>query len=341
MILNVSDNVTGISSGVNILEGSAASTLAGLGIDVERRSSTDAAQVGGGDVAVDELYITFTKAYLDALADDDKERIYSFEATDSRHLVGQGRLRIANTDAAIERLAPIATVDCSSDFLSVGVNKATLSGVIYDTESAANYGIQYRPAGSSAWTTVYPSSSQAAAARRVARATRAGSMPYSVTITGLAEATAYEYRAICDGYDEAVIMSFTTESKFSIVNASFEDWSTYTASTLFGNKSVTLPGSTGDKLTSFWGSGNEGSATANLTLTTGSTDMVHSGTYSARLASNKAMGVLAAGNIFVGHYVRTDGTNGVLSLGREYNGSHPSKVRVYANYRPGDRKSVV
>ena len=335
VILNVSDNVTGISSGVNILEGSAASTLAGLGINVERRSSTDAAQVGGGDVAVDELYITFTKAYLDALADDDKERIYSFEATDSRHLVGQGRLRIANTDAAIERLAPIATVDCSSDFLSVGVNKATLSGVIYDTESAANYGIQYRPAGSSAWTTVYPSSSQAAAARRVARATRAGSTPYSVTITGLAEATAYEYRAICDGYDEAVIMSFTTESKFSIVNASFEDWSTYTASTLFGNKSVTLPGSTGDKLTSFWGSGNEGSATANLTLTTGSTDMVHSGTYSARLASNKAMGVLAAGNIFVGHYVRTDGTNGVLSLGREYNGSHPSKVRVYANYRPG------
>ena len=63
--------------------------------------------------------------------------------------------------------------------------------------------------------------------------------------------------------------------------------------------------------------------------------MVHSGTYSARLASDKAAGVLAAGNLFFGDYVKTDGTNGVLALGRDYNGSHPSKLKVWANYRPG------
>ena len=63
--------------------------------------------------------------------------------------------------------------------------------------------------------------------------------------------------------------------------------------------------------------------------------MVHSGKYSARLGSDAAMGIIAAGNIFTGKYVETDGTNGVLSVGAPYDGSHPSAVRVFANYRPG------
>ena len=40
---------------------------------------------------------------------------------------------------------------------------------------------------------------------------------------------------------------------------------------------------------------------------------------------------LAAGNIFTGSYVRTDGTNGVLSFGREFN-SFPSKLRINYKY---------
>jgi hypothetical protein len=120
---------------------------------------------------------------------------------------------------------------------------------------------------------------------------------------------------------------------YTIPNDSFEEWDTYSASTMLGTKNVVFPG-TGER--SFWDSGNEGAATANMTLTNKSTDMVHSGTYSARLASSKAFGMLAAGNVFVGSYVKTDGTNGVLSLGRDMGFStHPSKVAVYVNYRPG------
>ena len=163
---------------------------------------------------------------------------------------------------------------------------------------------------------------------------------FSVKIDGLKPGTQYEYSVFCDGFESDDIQTFTTESMFSIVNASFEDWSTYSAKTMLGQRTVILPGSTGDKLTSFWGSGNEGAATANKVLTDKSTDMVHSGQYSARLASSSAMGIIAAGNIFVGHYVETDVTNGVLLLGRPYDGSHPSKLRVYANYRPGGNVSV-
>lgn len=164
--------------------------------------------------------------------------------------------------------------------------------------------------------------------------TRAG-ITGSVTLTNLKPGTTYEYKAYADGFEASESKTFMTESVFVIPNASMEEWSTYKASTMLGTRTVILPWSVGDKNASFWGSGNEGSATASITILNKYGEMKHKGSYSARLASNSALGVIAAGNIFVGTYVETDGTNGVLSLGREYNGSHPSKVRVYANYRPG------
>lgn len=338
IVMNVSDNFTGLTSGQNILEGSVMTDLASKGVRVERRTSVDAAESQeGGEVSVDEVYVTFSKAFLDALADSEKEYTVTFEATDGRHRAGRGTLRIANSDAAIERLAPLATSpapDPDTDPMAVGARRATLSGVVYDADNAVNFGIRYRVQGTSAWTSVYPSSADAAGVRRRARATRATGVPYSVNLTGLTPGTTYEYQAFCDGYDTAEIVSFSTESVYVIPDASFEEWSTYSAKTMLGTKNVPLPGNTGDKLTAFWGSGNEGSATANMTLTDKSTDMVHSGTYSARLETKAVLRVIAAGNLFAGYYVRTDGTNGVLSLGRPYNGSHPSKVVVHANYRP-------
>ena len=40
---------------------------------------------------------------------------------------------------------------------------------------------------------------------------------------------------------------------------------------------------------------------------------------------------LAAGNIFTGSYVRTDGTNGILSFGREFK-AFPTKLRINYKY---------
>lgn len=154
-----------------------------------------------------------------------------------------------------------------------------------------------------------------------------------VTLTNLKPSTRYELQAIADGYVNEMSEFFETEGQFSIPNASFEEWGSYSARTLLGTKNVTFPG-LGSEPT-FWDSGNEGAATANLTLTDKSTDMVHSGTYSARLASASAMGVLAAGNIFAGDYEKTDGANGVLSFGRLFDGTHPAALKLFANYRPG------
>lgn len=336
VIMTLSDNFRGLSSGVNITEGSVQTDLTSKGVRVERRKSTDAApSLESGEVPVDELYITFSKAFLDALAASDTEYKVTFEATDLRHNTTVGSLRIANTENAEEHPAPVgvAALNLDKTPMAVLATSATLTGLVYDGDAASDYGIKYREQGTSQWTSVYPDGTRS-------RATRANVASYQVTLTGLKPATTYEYIAFCNGFDSTDVQRFTTESPFAIPGNSFEEWSTYSASTLLGTKDVVLAWGVGDKDASFWGSGNEGAATANKILTNKSKDMVKSGSYSARLASDKAVGIIAAGNIFVGTYVKTDGTNGVLSLGRPYNGSHPTKLTVWANYRPGTGVTV-
>lgn len=285
---------------------------------------------------VETAFVQFDKTMLEKLSTEaTTEYTIEIKAKDKSGRATTKSLRIVRNEEAIILEDPIVVEDAASikDNLAIGARSVTLTFTLAD-EYTGTPGIQYRKAGSNdEWQFQSVTSSVAAAPRN---SIKKASAKQSVTIRGLEAGTKYEYRAACgDWHNESDIMTFTTESTFTIPGASFEEWSTYQAKTMLGTKTVTLPSSTGDKTTSFWGSGNEGSATANLTLTDKSTDMIHSGTYSVRLASNSAMGVIAAGNLFVGEYVETDDTNGVLSLGRQYNGSHPTSLKVYANYRPG------
>ncbi|MDE6298003.1 MAG: PCMD domain-containing protein, partial [Muribaculaceae bacterium] len=290
----------------------------------------------------------FSKNFFDALPSSEEEYVIEIHAIDRSGKRTDGSLRIANTESAIEVMAPVEAApvpDPANQPMAITGTKATLTGYLYNPE-VNDYGIMYREAGASEWNKVAAKNSGASARKKLRSmtraqiATRAEKVTYSVTLTGLKPGTTYEYKSYADDYEKGAVKSFVTESKFVIPNASFEDWSTYSAKTMLGKKNVVLPWSIGDKNASFWGSGNEGSATANMTLTDKSGDMTHSGSYSARLETKAALGIIAAGNIFIGSYVETDGTNGVLSLGRLYNGSHPSKLKVWANYRPGNGVTV-
>lgn len=274
-------------------------------------------------------YITFSEAYLNNLPERNSEYRIDLTAIDGNGKKTSKTIRIAVGEDAIIYEDPLIAEDADdpNDLMAIGARNATLRASIKD-DTATGLGIQYREVGISEWTKVPATQS------------RATGDYISVTLSNLKPATEYEYKAYADGFEASDSKRFTTESTFTIPNASMEDWSTYSAKTMLGTKTVILPGDTGDKLTSFWGTGNEGGATANLVLTDKSTDMVHSGSYSVRLASKSALGVMAAGNLFTGYYVETSGTNGVLKFGREYNGSHPNKLRFFANYRPGDNCSV-
>lgn len=279
-------------------------------------------------------YLTFSEKYLNSLPERDTEYRIVLTVNDG---TGAGlypgktttkTLRIAVGENAIIYEDPLIIEDVanSTNLMAIGATRATLTLDIKD-ETASDFGVRYREAGTQDWTT------------KLMAPTRSDTRG-TITLTGLKPGTRYEYQAVAKDFISSESKYFSTESTFSITNASMEDWSTYQASTLLGTKTVILPGSTGNKDTSFWGSGNEGSATANKTVLDKSGDVKHSGSYSAKLASTSAAGVIAAGNIFAGKYVKTDGTNGVLSLGREYNGSHPTKVKVFANYRPGGSVSI-
>lgn len=298
------------------------SMLEEKGISFQMRTSTEAAN--DVDVTFDEVIVTFSKSFLNSLEVSDKEYDIIIEGVDRRHRIGSGTLRIVTSREAVEVMAPVSTVALDpNDLMAVRAHSATVPALVNDVENAVNYGIKYRKQGTYDWQTAYPSD------RTSMRSTRAASLDYSVKLTGLDDNTTYEYIAFCNGFDSSDVMSFRTEEVFKIPNSSFEEWGTYGSGTV-------VPGTTGNKTTCFWGTGNEGSSMAGKTLTDKTNELVRTGDWAARLASDKALGVLAAGNVFTGEFSKIKLPKyGVINVGREYNSTHPSKVRLYLNYRPG------
>ncbi len=309
------------------------SQLENIGIHIENNPDNFDAASG---VKYSTYTLYFKKEFFDNLPLSETEYVIYIYARDVNEKYNYATLRIANTESAVEVLAPVETVkmpDVNKEPMAVLAHRATVIGYLYNPD-AADYGIEYREAGASEWIKV--SAKNQSSARRKLRsmsrmemATRAEKATYTINLDGLKTGTTYEYRAYSDDYRKSAVMTFTTESEYKIVNSSFEDWSTY-------GKNIIYPGIGGRDENPFWESGNEGAAVASQVLTDKSTEMVHSGQYSARLQSKVVMTIkLAAGNIFTGSFVGVDGTDGILSLGRPYNNSHPSKLKVWANYRPG------
>lgn len=152
---------------------------------------------------------------------------------------------------------------------------------------------------------------------------------FSACLRAEAETT-YEVKAFC-GDDESAVQSVTTQEVRQVPNSGFEQWTTL--------KDIVYPfADTNDR---FWGTGNPGASVAGATLTTGDTDTRpgSEGKLSARLESKFAnvmgIGKFAAGNIFVGNYVRNAGTNGILTFGRPFV-LRPTALRGWVKYTCGE-----
>lgn len=272
-------------------------------------------------VEVVECWFTVPASYISSLPVSEQEYCISFEVEDGKGCTNQMNLRWANSESAIEQIDPVGSIlpEEFNDYSAIGAHYATLYGEIYDDE-VTDYGIKVREEGSNNWTS-YP-------------ATRAGGTKnrFSVVVKNLKPSTVYQYKSYADDFEEDMAKTFSTEGKFIIPNNSLEEWSNFK-----DNNKVLLPG--GGGVRTFWDTGNHGSATMNVTLTKNIESTKHSGSYSAQLRSQfvgiGVAGKFAAGNLFVGEYLETQGTDGRLQFGREYNGSHPSALKFWANYRPG------
>ncbi len=150
----------------------------------------------------------------------------------------------------------------------------------------------------------------------------------SAEITGLEAGTRYEYQALDGDAASGVTCAFTTEAKRQLENAGFENWSSSTPTLIYGS---------GQSM--WWDSGNHGSATMSKDLTTADGGIKHSGNYSAKLKSQfvglGTIGKFAAGNLFVGKYLKTVGTSGgIIGWGREFN-TRPKALRGWIKYEAG------
>lgn len=180
--------------------------------------------------------------------------------------------------------------------------------------SGEQMGFRYRQTGTETW-------------EEVADVTVSGGT-FSARLSVEAE-TAYEVKAYC-GMNESAVQSVTTQGVRQLPNSDFEEWTTL--------KNIIYPFSDSDNR--FWGTGNPGASVASAILTESNSDTRpgSEGQSSARLESKFAnvfgIGKFAAGNIFVGNYIRNAGTNGILTFGRPFT-LRPTALRGWMKYTCG------
>ena len=181
--------------------------------------------------------------------------------------------------------------------------------------SGTDLGFKYREAGSSEWLEVAD--------------VKVNGGSFSACVRGLQTLTEYEIMAYSND-DVSAVKRVKTEGVAPLENGGFEDWATI--------KKIVCPYLAEE--TAFWGTGNPGAAMVSATVTDKSTDVRpgSAGSYSAMLESKFAnmagIGKFAAGNLFVGKYVATVGTNGIVGFGRKFT-ARPTALRFWVKYNCG------
>lgn len=139
---------------------------------------------------------------------------------------------------------------------------------------------------------------------------------YKYELDGLTPGTTYEY-SLRFGNSPTSYSTFTTAPAIQLPNSSFDDWSSEGS----GTRTLWLPKAEGDD--TFWDTGNRGATTVGASNSTG---VIEGDRTFANLQSKYIVVKFAAGNIFSGDYIATDGTNGILGFGRDFT-SFPTKLQ--------------
>ena len=185
---------------------------------------------------------------------------------------------------------------------------ATISGTIpMNTQPI----VEYRASDVNEWTTII-------ASQVLVDGTR-----FTAELIGIRPAITYTYR-VSAGTAKSDEKTFTTVSEQHLENGGFDEWSSITATS---GKELFQPWAEGK--TPYWGTGNPGATTVG---NSNSTYKDEDGRRFANLQSKYIAVKFAAGNIFTGDYLETDGTNGVLSFGRPFT-SFPTKMRFDYKYK--------
>lgn len=212
--------------------------------------------------------------------------------------IEQWSVLVCHTDEVVETTAKV---------LPRNLN-ATVSGT---KPNGVTPKIEYRDASTTEWRTL------------PATEVKTTATTYTATIGGLRPSTKYVCR-VTAGDVQLEQQEFATVSLQQLPNASFDDWSTDAS-----NSKLYCPWSAG--ATSFWDTGNRGATTVGNSNSVPTEDTSTGSGRAAFLESKWIVIKFAAGNIFTGTYLKTDGTNGVLGFGRPFT-AFPSKLSFDYKY---------
>lgn len=256
------------------------------------------------------MKVSFEKEYVNRFLDG--LHTIKITATDANGKFSTATLTYNVSDAAVMMDETPAT--------DVWATSTVLRGTV-TKDDAQDVHFVYRKAGVTDWTTV-AAEEEGTSARSFAKGTRV-----KAELTGLEPGTSYEYALVADDFMTET-KTFATENAVQLPNASFEDW--------HGSSPLLIYADGGQQ---FWDSGNHGSATLKKNVTTSTSSMVKSGSLAISLDSQYpsflGVGKFAAGNVFAGQYLQTDGTDGVLGWGRPFT-SRPKQLKVWAHYTPAN-----
>lgn len=279
----------------------------GDAIDIVKASSSVIAELKNGGIDFTQGYdntgdvswlkLNFEETLLNSLAEGNYT--ITLTATDSNNKTTTKVIELYISDAKV-----VANSVSDGD---VWATHATISASIVQ-EGVEEVVLKYRASGASEWTTV-------------TNATTSGST-VSANLTGLTPGTKYEFVAVGDNVTSSTV-SFTTEAASQMPNSSFEEGCQVNNAYCFYPEGGSM----------FWDSGNHGSTTlgASYNITERSQEKVADGTYSLKMRSRNVVVKFAAGNVFVGKYLATDGTDGVLGWGRPWT-TRPAKLKGYLHY---------
>lgn len=143
---------------------------------------------------------------------------------------------------------------------------------------------------------------------------------YSATLPNLRPGTAYQYRTLTEGQAGSPV-NFTTAQAPQLTDGSLDNW--HQDGKLFNPWAASS--------TSFWDTGNRGATTISESNSVPTDDTCNGQGKAALLESKYLVMKFAAGNLFTGSYLKTTGTNGVLSFGRPFT-AFPTKLKFHYKY---------
>lgn len=147
---------------------------------------------------------------------------------------------------------------------------------------------------------------------------------FKARVPHLKASTTYNCRAVSDGkYGD--ILTFTTGEAVELPGGSFDDWHQV--------KDVWNPWiENGNQM---WDTGNEGATTLGESNSVPTNETWNNQGKAAKLFSKfvglGTIGKFAAGNLYVGKYLETKGTNGRLEFGKPFT-ARPTKLKIHYKY---------